>query len=563
MTRVESAAMIDRFYIGDLYCALHRADEARRRGVCVVISPPMGRDARYVYRSMVLLAASLAEHGFDVLRFDPAGEGDSGDLPLDADQWGPWTAGLVEAANAARALTGAKTCVLLGLRIGATIARAVAKQARADGLVVLDPMATGADWFQELTLLRAMFIEPSPPESAVESLGLRISHTTKAALDAVDLTALPPLDIPCLYASPIKNGEVIRTLGPDTEVIPFKGYASFFKEGHVNAYPDWTFEQVRDWLTARFKPNAELGPRTDPAKRRLEGDGYAEEPVLFGNGHCGTLTTPPSREALAAVLIGNTGADPRSGTGNFAAFMARDLARRGVATLRIDFDGLGESAPNLGMRASVYEEPRTETFQQAADFLTQRGFAQPDLVGVCTGGYHALHAALHDPRFRKVMVINAWLAHKPGMDIAADRQSFLRALRSKLMDAQPDLATKVDPLIDSVRAFIPGANARRPDAPAKAAVTAETEEIHRIAKTALDQINAALNQGLEFRLLMGHRDPARGGLAYFGANGLSEMQHNGLVQHLEQIDHGLFSLDSQKIALGRIVEFLQPQRSAP
>jgi pimeloyl-ACP methyl ester carboxylesterase len=501
---------------------------------------------------MVIFADTLAKRGFDVVRYDPAAEGDSGDLTLDADQWAAWTSSLVKVTEAARELTGAKTCVLFGLRIGATVARVAAEAAGADGLVLLDPMAKGAAWIQELIFWRAMFIEPAPPESAVESLGLRISHATKASLETLDLATLPPLDIPCLYASPIKNDGVIRALGAKTDIIPFKGYASFFKEGHVNAYPEWTFDQVREWLESNFVPATLLGPQVDPAKRRLEGDGYAEEPVVFGADHIGTLTLPLGAEAHTAVLIGNTGADPRSGPGNFSTFMARTLARRNIATLRIDFDGLGESDPRFGLRVSVYDQSRTETFQQAADFMAARGFNQLDLVGLCTGGYHALHALFSDPRFSKVMIINAWLVYSEDMQL--DRQSFLRALRSKFMDAQPDLATRVDPLIDTVRALIPAASPKRPAAPEPAL----PEEIHPVAQATFDRINGALQADRKITLLMGHRDPSRGGLARFGTGGLEEMLKNGMVQHLEAIDHGLFALDSQKIALARIVDFLQP-----
>ena len=88
----EGTPGFDRFYVDGLYCSLHRAAPEKRRGVCVVFSAPMGRDARWTYRAMVIFAAELAGEGFDVVRFDPAGEGDSAEAPLDADQWALWTA---------------------------------------------------------------------------------------------------------------------------------------------------------------------------------------------------------------------------------------------------------------------------------------------------------------------------------------------------------------------------------------------------------------------------------------------------------------------------------------
>jgi pimeloyl-ACP methyl ester carboxylesterase len=548
----------DRFYVDGLYCTLHRAAPDQRRGVCVVVSPPMGRDARWIYRSMVIFAAALAARGFDVVRFDPAGEGESKDLPLDADQWGPWTTGLKAVTAEARRLTGARSCVLLGLRMGGTIARVAAEAAEADGLVLLDPLATGAAWLQELTFLRAMFKEPAPPESAVEALGLRVSHATKASLEAVKLAELPPLDIPCLYASPIKNTGVIQALGPKAEVIAFKGYASFFKEGFVNEYPEWTFTQVQDWLVEKYRPDAQLGPEIAPTSQRLEGDGYVEEPVVFGDNHVATFTRPLGQSPQNSVIIGNTGGDPRAGTGNFTTMMARALARQNIATLRIDFDGMGESDPRLGLRSSVYDESRTETFRQAADFLAARGLSQPDLVGICTGGYHAIHALLNEPRFGRAMGVNCWLAHHTGT-LLEKRPSFLQALRSRLADAQPELAAKVDPLIETARALAPSGPAK----PAQAATAAPEKvrttmkDVDALCTSVIEQLDNALLDGRSICLLLGSRDPSRTDMAYFSDEGMERLIDSGLVVHSEDIDHGLFSLESQQLALNRIIAFLK------
>lgn len=552
-----SAPVIDRFYVDDLYCALHRAAPAKRRGVSVVFSPAMGRDARWAYRSLVVFADALATAGFDVLRFDPAGEGDSGEIALDADQTPLWTSGLVKAAEQARALTGADRTVLLGLRMGATLARLVAKDARADGLVLLDPLASGAAWLQELRMLEMMAIEPKPEQSAVEALGLRLSHATKVSLEAIDLAALPALDIPSLYASPIKNNGVIAGLGPAASVIPFKGYASFFKEGHLNTYPEWTFDQVRDWLLKTFPARAGAAPASAPAAQTLSADGYVEAPVVLGDGQYAILTRPAEGAPRRSVVIGNTGADPRAGTGGFAARMARTLARHGVATLRVDFDGLGESNLRQAERSAVYEQPRTEAFRAGARLLAERGLPAPDLIGVCTGGFHAVQALLDDRSFGRVLAINAWLMFRPGSPL--ERESFVRSLRTKFMNAQPELAAKIDPLLDTARALVPAGQARpaaAAEAPAEKPYVG-VDQIDPIARTALERIETALGAGQSLCLLMGHRDPSRGGMDHFGDDGLERLDRAGLVQDFEPIDHGLFSLDSQTIVLNRVVAFLE------
>lgn len=553
MSTTVAAPAFDRFYIGDHYCALHPAAPKARRGVCVVISSPVGRDARWTYRSMVLFASALAARGFDVLRFDPAGEGDSGDVALNADQWALWTAGLTQVTTEARRLTGADKVVLLGLRFGGTLARFAAKQAKADGLVLLDPPATGAAWLQELNLLRAMFIEPAPPESAVESLGLRISHATKAALDKVDLATLPALNIPSLYASPFKDKEVAAALGPQVHIVPFKGYASFFREGYLSTFPEWTFSQVADWLESAFPKAAPSAAPAAPVKRQLSGRRFTEQSVVFGEGHPGVITRPTGANSGASILIGNTGADPRAGVGNFAAYASRALAARGVTTLRFDFDGFGESDPKFGFRTPVYDTPRLETYHAAADFLVGLGLREPALIGVCTGGFHALQALLDDTRFSMALAINSWL-----LPSGADEQrSLMDCLRSRFMDAQPDLAAKVDPLLQTARALAPCRRAK----PAEPAATAPEPDAE--ANAALDRIAHALACGRDIHLIMGDRDASRGGLERFGEDGMQRLAAAGLTQHFEPIDHGLYARDSQEIVLKRIFDVLNLHPTAP
>src|SRR4051812_14593525 len=60
-----------------LFAWHHPAQPAKRRGAAVVLCPPLGSDYVGVYRVWRTLAERLAALGFDVLRFDYQGTGDS------------------------------------------------------------------------------------------------------------------------------------------------------------------------------------------------------------------------------------------------------------------------------------------------------------------------------------------------------------------------------------------------------------------------------------------------------------------------------------------------------
>ena len=75
-----------------------------------------------VYRVWRILAERLAGVGFDVLRFDYEGTGDSAGDPEEPGRLEAWIGNIERVVEEARALAGASEVALVGLRIGATLA---------------------------------------------------------------------------------------------------------------------------------------------------------------------------------------------------------------------------------------------------------------------------------------------------------------------------------------------------------------------------------------------------------------------------------------------------------
>lgn len=132
-----------------------------------------------------------------------------------------------------------------------------------------------------------------------------------------------------------------------------------------------------------------------------------EEVLRHGpvGGPMGILTLPPAGgTAHPTVLLINAGLIHHVGPARLHVLAARELARLGIASLRLDLSGLGDSPAredHLPIVELVRQEPA-----QAMDALSARGLGPFVLAGVCSGAYSAFHVACDDPRVVAAAIIN-------------------------------------------------------------------------------------------------------------------------------------------------------------
>jgi hypothetical protein len=137
-----------------------------------------------------------------------------------------------------------------------------------------------------------------------------------------------------------------------------------------------------------------------------------ERPLVFGaHEHLyGVLCEPDAghdRAGAPTVLFANIGIHHHVGPNRIWVELARLLAARGVATLRFDLSGLGESDARPGREGDA--ERHVLDFQDAMEAVARRrGASGFTLVGLCSG-VDAVHAtALVDPRVRGVVYIDGY-----------------------------------------------------------------------------------------------------------------------------------------------------------
>lgn len=534
--------------------AVHRP--AGPAGLAVVLCPPVGREGRMAYRPLWQFANLLAERGIAVLRYDHLGTGDS--LPLEpaADQWLRWQAGVADAAAFARAHLGARRLVLAGLRLGASLAAVAAEAVRPDGLLLMDPVISGKSWVRQQRIAAGMLRgggePPAPSTGGLEADGLTLSAATVSSLQAFNLRSVTG-SCEVFLASPNRAVQRPQDWTGRVEIAPFDGFEALFQEAHVNAPPNELFATARDWA-ARLTRTDDGAEAPDLPTARLVTSKWVERPVTFGNGLQGVICLPRGHASGRAVVMGNTGGDPRAGIGDFGTRACRALASQGVAALRFDFAGLGESPASDGAwRSHVYEEPRTADFGAAADLLATTGYTDVVLAGVCSGAHHALHASIVDPRISAVFAVNtAKLVWRPGDALAlsttgseAAPRGSLRALRRadtwrRILTGNAEVGRIVGTRIIALwRAFGPGEN--RPET--------------RNLRAGLRRLSA---RGGRAKMLIGRGDSAHGELeAHFGWNGrgLGRLRKAVAVTIAPRLDHGLFFSESRELAIRELVDF--------
>jgi pimeloyl-ACP methyl ester carboxylesterase len=132
-----------------LYGVYHPAASSQHRNEGVVLCYPFGQEYMRAHRAFKILARNLSDRGYDVLRFDYRGSGDShGDI----DEYTPldWLEDINTACNELRDMSGTQKITLVGLRLGALLATLTAQGNPFSRLVLWDPVISGQHYLQEI-----------------------------------------------------------------------------------------------------------------------------------------------------------------------------------------------------------------------------------------------------------------------------------------------------------------------------------------------------------------------------------------------------------------------------
>ncbi|MEC5161202.1 MULTISPECIES: alpha/beta fold hydrolase [unclassified Janthinobacterium] len=132
----------------------------------------------------------------------------------------------------------------------------------------------------------------------------------------------------------------------------------------------------------------------------------------FGDGLVGTLCLPVTaggagHGATAGIILFNAGIVHRIGPHRLNVRLARALAGRGIASIRFDLAGLGDSRRADG--SVGFEAQAVADLRAAMTALGQAtGLRRFGLFGFCSGGFHSYNAAQRDERVAGILLFEAY-----------------------------------------------------------------------------------------------------------------------------------------------------------
>ncbi|HEY7932751.1 MAG TPA: alpha/beta fold hydrolase [Solirubrobacteraceae bacterium] len=416
-------------------------DSSRCHGV--VICPPFGWDEVCSYRARRDWAAQLAAAGHPTLRIDLPGTGDSTGEADDPGRVDVWSTAVANTAQWLRDSGGCERVAAIGIGSGGLIVlRAIADGASIEEAVLWAVPSRGGAFLRELRVF-AQFEEPDQdgkenllPDGYAGAGGFVLSAESTEALQALDVSELELSSSHLrrtllLGRDGIAVDDVLRThlesAAVEVSTAEGSGYGAMMAKPHLARSPRSVFESVLEWLEqGAFSEASPRGGEVAPQSRLESIDcvqgielgsqeqRIKESELVIQRSHgrlFGILAEPldgPTQDFCAVFL--NAGAIRRIGPNRMWVQIARRWAVRGVPTLRLDLEGIGDAdgdAERFDTLAELYVPELVEQVRAALDVLEARGLPRRYvLIGLCSGAYWSFHGALCDQRVSAALMLN-------------------------------------------------------------------------------------------------------------------------------------------------------------
>ena len=386
---------------------------------------PWGFEDMSVRKFYREICEALAGQGIASLRFDLPGTGDSAEAPTEIGLE-DWLSAIAAAAREAKRLSGASKIILLGHGLGATLA--LLAEARIDnltGIALLAPVASGRIYARETGLWWKMIATDLGLDAEhVETGGLTIAGMTMPEAIATPIRKLRDTDLRLSRPLPVLAvcragrdsdsalADALARGGAPVSCLPYDGFDALVVNPLISRTPPALVAEIARWVRNNAPIETAAAPAEPPLQTPLTGDGYRETGHKFGEGGrlVGTLCQPAGETCGAPVLLVSTSYDRASAWANSGTRIARDLARRGIASLRFDAAGIADSPAVSGDPAQMlYSQSLDRDVGVALEELKRLTGKPVVLAGRCSGGYHAFQAGLAHPQATAgIVVINSY-----------------------------------------------------------------------------------------------------------------------------------------------------------
>ncbi|MBK1725117.1 hydrolase 1, exosortase A system-associated [Thiocystis violacea] len=186
---------------------------------------------------------------------------------------------------------------------------------------------------------------------------------------------------------------------------------------------------------------------------------YSESPIVFdckGDRLVGVIATPDACPIPTGVLIVVGGPQYRAGSHRQFTLLARDLAQAGIASLRFDYRGMGDSEGESRTFEAIDSDITVAIDELFAHVPTLSSVA---IWGLCDAASAALIYSHQDSRVTSLILLNPWVHTETSGAQARLKYYYLRRLLEpslwrKLVSGEFRVGASVRDFLDALRATL-------------------------------------------------------------------------------------------------------------
>jgi pimeloyl-ACP methyl ester carboxylesterase len=374
----------------------------------VVLSPSIFRDARASRQSLRALAATLADDGFVVVRFDQFGIGDSsGDLNDDAFLE-VWKEQVGHAIALLRSM-GVESVSAVGFRLGATIlaAASIEDSLNLTSVVLWDPCESGRSYVREMnafeTLRRASHDATSTLATSEFVLNEQASESIRSLnlLEATPTQMAPRVLIITRVDRPVSSRMKEHFNDDSVEWAETSEQSNVLEvELPASVLPMVAIRMIGEWIGMRSAPPATLRPPdAAPSVNLGRGEGplsIRETALTVAQLGLFAIVSEPVEGAKGPWIVMIPGInEDHVGPARSWVNLSRRWASYGLRCVRFDFAGLGESTwPDTTSELEHVRNSQAESIRSVVMALCADDPTNTVFVGLCTGAQKSLESAM-------------------------------------------------------------------------------------------------------------------------------------------------------------------------
>lgn len=286
------------------------------------------------------------------------------------------------------------------------------------------------------------------------------------------------------------------------------------------------------------------------------------------------LTEPVGKvdDSLPVIVISNSGSTHRVGPSRLYVLLAREFARMGLRTLRIDVPGLGDTfVSDINLENITYINNSNETLNEVMQsFDKSHGPQKYVLTGLCSGAYFSFLAAvkLKDCNIIESMLINPLTFYwEDGMTVDDSPTHsyshwnwYMQAIRdprswSKLISGKADFKFLFNTIVQRVIIKL-GSKTKNIRAKTKTENSVPKQSISKDLDSNLLEIHKS---GRHLSFILARRDPGYDILMTSAGKTAKKLRKQGAISihFVEDADHTFSKYKPRCSAISTIVEHIR------